>query len=518
MASVEDRARELEEREARVKAMGGAEQVRRQHESGKLTARERLDLLFDPGSFCELDTFVQHRCADFNMPQTYVAGDGVVTGHGTVNGRPVFAYSQDFTSVGGTVGEAHGRKIGKVIDLAMNSKVPLVGFCDSGGARIQEGIDALSGYGTILFRNSIASGVIPQITAVMGPAAGGAVYSPALTDWVFMVEKTSYMFITGPTVVKAVMGEDVTSQELGGPSVHSTKSGVAHFVCRDDAHAIDMIKRLLGYLPLSYDDMTPPVVDMGDDPRRLVTELDTVLPDDLHRTYDMKDIIRAIVDRGEFLETHENFARNIITCFARMDGRTAGVIANQPLHLAGCLDVDASDKVARFVRFCDCFNIPLLTIVDVPGYLPGKGQEHAGIIRHGAKILWAFAEATVPKVTLVVHKNYGGSYMALGSRDMGMDYVLAWPTAEIAVIGAEGAAAIIHRWEIREAADPELKRREKVEEYQKHFSNPYIAASRGLVDAVIQPRDSRTRIIEALRILRNKQEKRPAKKHGNIPV
>lgn len=517
MGFVEDRIRELEEKEAKAKAMGGAEQVRKQHESGKLTARERLGLLFDSGSFRELGMLVQHRCTDFDMPHTYVAGDGVVTGHGMVNGRPVFAYAQDFTSMGGTVGEAHGRKISKVIDLAMNSKLPLVGLCDSGGARIQEGIDALSGYAAVLFRNSIASGVIPQITAVMGPTAGGAVYSPALTDWVFMVEKTSYMFVTGPDVVKTVLGEDITHQELGGSSVHGTKTGVAHFVCADDAHAIDMIKQLLSYLPPNYETF-PPVVDLGDDPHRIEPALDTILPDDPQRAYDMKDILRAIVDRGEFLEPHQNFARNIITCFARMGGETVGIVASQPLHLAGCLDVDASDKATRFIRFCDCFNIPLLTIADVPGYLPGREQEHIGIIRHGAKLLWAYAEATVPKITLVVHKNYGGSYMALTGREMGMDYVLAWPTAEIAVMGAEGAAAIVHRREIREAPDPELKRREKIEEYREHFSNPYIAASRGLVDAIIQPRDSRPRIIDTLRILRNKREWRPPKKHGNMPV
>ncbi len=518
MGYVEGSAQELDKREAKVKAMGGAEQVQKQHNAKKMTARERLDLLFDKGSFCEIGMLVQHRSADFDMPKTYIAGDGVITGHGTVNGRPIFAYAQDFTSMGGTVGEAHARKIAKVIDMAMCDKVPLVGLCDSGGARIQEGIDALTGYAAILFRNSIASGVIPQITAVMGPTAGGAVYSPALTDWVFMVENTSCMFVTGPDVVKAVMGEDVDQQGLGGAMVHGKKTGVAHFVCSDDKQTIEMIKQLLGYLPLSYTDKNPPVVENDDDPHRTAPLLDKILPDNPQRAYDMKEIIQAIVDNGEFLETHRYFARNIITCFARMEGRTVGIIANQPLHMAGCLDVDASDKATRFIRFCDCFNIPIITFVDVPGYLPGTNQEHSGIIRHGAKLLWAYAEATVPKISMVIHKNYGGSYLALASREMGIDYVLAWPTAEIAVMGAEGAAAIIHRREINADSNPEAKRQEKIEEYRKHFSNPFIAASRGLVDDIIQPRFSRARIIDVLRILRNKDEVRPAKKHGNIPV
>ncbi len=518
MGYVEESAQELEKREARVRAMGGEDQVQKQHNAAKLTARERLDLLFDHGSFCEMDMLVQHRSIDFDMPQTYVASDGVITGHGMVNGRPLFAYAQDFTSMGGTVGEAHARKVAKIIDMAMCSRVPLVGLCDSGGARIQEGIDALTGYASILFRNSIASGVIPQITAVMGPTAGGAVYSPALTDWVFMVEKTSCMFVTGPDVVKAVMGEDISQQELGGALVHGTKTGVAHFVCPDDSQTIAMIKQLLSYLPLSYADKNPPVSINDDDPHRIAPSLDKALPDNPQRAYDMKEIIQTIVDKGEFLETHRHFARNIITCFARMEGRTVGLVANQPLYMAGCLDVDASDKATRFIRFCDCFNIPIITLVDVPGYLPGKSQEHSGIIRHGAKLLWAYAEATVPKITMVIHKNYGGSYMALAGREMGIDYVLAWPTAEIAVMGAEGAAAIIHRREIKSAPDSEKKRQEKIEEYRKHFSNPYIAASRGLVDAIIQPRFSRARIIDILRVLRDKSEVRPAKKHGNIPV
>ena len=518
MGYVEDSAKELEKKEAKVRAMGGVEQVQKQHNASKLTARERLDLLFDSGSFCEMGMLVQHRSTNYDMPHICVAGDGVITGHGMVNGRPVFAYAQDFTSMGGTVGEAHAMKIAKIIEMAMCSKVPLVGLCDSGGARIQEGIDALTGYASIMFHNSIASGVIPQITAVMGPTAGGAVYSPALTDWVFMVENTSSMFVTGPDVVKAVMGEDIKHQDLGGAQVHSTKTGVAHFVCPDDTATIRTIKELLSYLPLSYTDKNPPIVNTDDDPRRLVPSLDRILPDNPQQAYDMKKIIQAIVDKGEFLETHRNYARNIITCFARMEGRTVGIVANQPLYLAGCLDVDASDKATRFIRFCDCFNIPIITFVDVPGYLPGKNQEHSGIIRHGAKLLWAYAEATVPKISMIVHKIYGGSYIALASREMGIDYVLAWPTAEIAVMGAEGATAIIHRREIRNASNPEMKKQEKMEEYRKHFSNPYIAASRGLVDAIIQPRLSRVRIIDVLHILRDKNELRPDKKHGNIPV
>ena len=512
-----DRFKELAEREAREKGMGGAEQIQKQHKAGKLTARERLGLLFDPGSFREIDMFVHHRGIDFDMPQTFIAGDGVVTGHGTVNGRPVYAFSQDFTSMAGTLGEMHAKKICKVMDMALRSGVPIVGLNDSGGARIQEGVDALSGYGGIFFRNSCASGVIPQISAFIGPTAGGAVYSPAMTDWVFMVKKTSYMFITGPGVIKTVTGEEITSEELGGAMTHSTKSGVAHFACDSDAHAIEMIKELLSYLP-SNNMEDPPVVQPADNPARTDPALDAIIPDSPRQYYDMKDVIRSIVDDGHTFEPHERYAKNIIVCFARLNGRTVGIIANQPKVLAGCLDVNASDKATRFIRFCDAFNIPLLTIADVPGYLPGTEQEWSGIIRHGAKLLWCYSEATVPKITLITRKDYGGSYLAMCSRDLGADYVLAWPTAEIAVMGAEGAAGIIHRREIMEAADPEAKQVEKIKEYRELFANPYIAAARGLVDAVILPQDTRPRIIEALELLKTKRESRPPKKHGNIPV
>jgi len=517
MATVFDRLQELKERTEKIKAQGGTKQIEKQHQAGKLTARERLERLFDPGSFHELDMFISHRCNHFDMPETSIPAEGVVTGYGTVNGRQVCAYSQDFTSRGGTLGEMHARKICKVMDLAVRNSMPVVGINDSGGARIQEGVDALSGYGSIFFRNSCASGVIPQISAIMGPAAGGAVYSPALTDWIFMVKKTSHMFITGPDVIRAATGEEVNFEELGGAMVHSTKSGVAHFACDSDAHAIDTIKELLGYLPSSWKEQ-PPVIDTGDDPSRITSDLDSIIPDNSSKSYDMKDIIRSIVDRGAFLEPHARFAQNMIVCFARMDGRTVGIIANQPRFLAGSLDVNAADKATRFIRFCDAFNIPLVTISDVPGYLPGTEQEWLGIIRHGAKLLWCYSEATVPKVTLIVRKAYGGAYLAMCARELGADMVFAWPTAEIAVMGAEGAANIIHRREIAEAADHGTKLQEKVEEYQNLFYNPYVAASRGYVDEVILPRDTRPKLIAALKLLSTKQEERPSRKHGNIPV
>jgi len=517
MATVFDRLKELREREEKEKASGGPKQIEKQHQAGKLTARERLDLLFDPGSFCELDMFVRHRCTDFDMQKAFIAAEGVVTGYGTVNGRPVCAYSQDFTSRGGTLGEMHAKKIWKVMDVAMRMGVPVIGLNDSGGARIQEGVDALSGYGGIFFRNSCASGVIPQISAIMGPTAGGAVYSPAMTDWLFMVEKTSYMFITGPDVIKTVSGEEIDFESLGGAAVHNVKSGVAHFACKSDNHAIEMIKELLSYLP-SNNMEDSPILDTGDDPNRIAPDLDTIVPDSARQSYDMKDVIRSIVDNGTVLEPHSLYAENMIVCFARMNGRTVGIIANQPLFIAGSLDVNASDKATRFIRFCDAFNIPLLTLVDVPGYLPGTDQEWSGIIRHGAKLLWCYSEATVPKITLIVRKAYGGAYLAMCAKELGADMVFAWPTAEIAVMGAEGAANIIHRREISEAADPEAKLQEKIQEYADLFYNPYIAASRGLVDEVIMPSETRPKIITALDFLSSKRETRPPKKHGNIPV
>ncbi|MGQ9545793.1 MAG: acyl-CoA carboxylase subunit beta [Dehalococcoidia bacterium] len=512
-----DRFEELKDRERKIKALGGAERVEKQHESGKLTARERLDLLFDPGSFQELDLFVEHRAALFGMDKVVVPAEGVVTGYGTVNGRPVCAFSQDFTSMGGTLGEMHAKKICKVMDLATKCGIPIVGFNDSGGARIQEGVDALSGYGQIFFRNSAASGVIPQISAIMGPAAGGAVYSPAMTDWVFMTNGTSYMHITGPAVIKQATGEEITSEELGGAMAHATKSGVCHFVCDSDEQAIELIKKLLSYLP-SNNMENPPLVEPRDDPNRVDSALDSITPDDANTPYNMRDVIQSVVDNGEILEPHFYYAPNAIICFARLNGRTVGIIANQPMHLAGCLDVNASDKITRFIRFCDAFNIPLLTIADVPGYLPGKEQEWLGIIRHGAKVLWAYSEATVPKITLIVRKDYGGAYLAMCSKDLGADFVFAWPTAEIAVMGAEGATPVIFRKEIEAAPDPKAKEKEKIKEYRDLLYNPYIAASRGYVDEVIRPRESRPKIIRALELLSTKRETRPPKKHGNIPV
>jgi len=517
MARISDRLKELIDREKKMKALGGLERVEKQHKSGKLTARERLELLFDHDSFHELDLFVQHRATLFGMDEVIVPAEGVVTGYGMVNGRPVCAFSQDFTSMGGSLGEMHAKKICKVMDLAMKCGVPIVGFNDSGGARIQEGVDALSGYGQIFFRNSAASGVIPQISAVMGPTAGGAVYSPAMTDWVFMVKGTSYMHITGPAVIKQVTGEEITSEELGGAISHATRSGVCHFACDSDAQAIELIKKFLSYLPSSNRE-SPPLTEPTDDPDRIDPALDTVIPGEPNKVYNMRDVIKSIVDNGEILEPHFHYAQNAIICFARLNGRTIGIIANQSMHLAGCLDVNASDKITRFIRFCDAFNIPMLTIADVPGYLPGKDQEWLGIIRHGAKLLWAYSEATVPKITLVTRKDYGGSYLAMCSKDLGADFVFAWPTAEIAVMGAEGATPIIFRKEIEGAPDPEAKQREKIQEYRNLLYNPYIAASRGYVDEVILPRESRPKIIKALELLSTKKETRPPKKHGNIPV
>lgn len=509
---MEDKLGELNRREAAVREGGG-----KQREPGKLTARERLGLFFDPGSFQEMDLFVQHRCVNFGMDGIDIPADGVITGHGRVNGRTVCAYAQDFTARGGSLGEMHARKIARLMDLALRTGVPVVGLIDSGGARIQEGINALDGYGQIFFRNSCASGVIPQISAIMGPAAGGAVYSPAMTDFVFMVKNTSRMYITGPSVIKAVTGEEIGDEELGGAMTHNTKSGVAHFAADSDQQALQEIKRLLGYLPSSCREK-PPYVSTGDSPERAEAALDGIIPDNPQQAYDMKKVIQAIVDGGEFMEPSRQYARNLITCFARLNGHAVGIIANQPSVLAGCLDINASDKATRFIRFCDAFNIPLLTIADVPGFLPGSQQEWGGIIRHGAKLLWCYAEATVPKITLTTRKAYGGAYIAMCSQSLGADCTLAWPQAEIAVMGAEGAAAIIHRKEIQAAADPAAREKEKIAEYRELFYNPYVAARMGYVNAVIPPRDTRPRIIAALEALLDKQETRPARKHGNIPM
>jgi acetyl-CoA carboxylase carboxyltransferase component len=517
MKTVAQKIQELREKEAQIKAMGGAKAVEKQHASGKLTARERLDLFFDPGTFRETDIFVKHRCVNFGMEKVEIPADGVVTGFGRVNGRPVFAFSQDFTARAGSLGEMHSRKICKVMDLALKAGVPFVGFNDSGGARIQEGVDSLSGYGQIFYRNAVASGVIPQISAIMGPTAGGAVYSPAMTDFIFMVKNTSYMFITGPDVIKSVTGEEITFEDLGGALAHNIKSGVAHFACESDADAIEQIKRLLSFLPNNNME-DPPVIPCTDPVQREEPALDSIVPDSPRASYDMHDVIRAIVDDGDIFEPHHLYAQNMLVCLARLNGRPIGIIANQPKVLAGCLDVDAADKATRFIRFCDAFNLPLLTIADVPGYLPGSDQEWRGIIRHGAKLLWCYSEATVPKLTLVTRKDYGGSYLAMCSRDLGADMVLAWPTAEIAVMGAEGAANVIFRKEIKEAPDPEAKRLEIIANYQNLLYNPYIAASRGFVDQIILPRETRPRLIEALETMCTKRETLPPKKHGNIPV
>ncbi|MCB5224600.1 MAG: carboxyl transferase domain-containing protein [Candidatus Cloacimonadaceae bacterium] len=516
MLTTRDAIQKLLDKEQKVLQMGGAKAVEKQKSGGKLTARERLDLLFDPGTFRELDMFVEHRCDNFGMKKVEIASDGVITGHGLVDGRPVFAFSQDFTSRGGSLGEMHAAKICKIMDMALKSGVPLVGIQDSGGARIQEGVDSLKGYGDIFFRNSRASGVIPQITAIMGPCAGGAVYSPAMTDFVFMVKKTSFMFITGPDVIRAVTGEETTQEELGGAMTHNSKSGNAHFACENDEDAIQQIKALLSFLPGNNME-DPPRAESADEPWRLCPNLDTIIPDSPKESYSMHEVIRSVLDDGQFFEPHLYYAQNIIVGFGRLNGRVVGVVANQPKVLAGCLDIDASDKATRFIRFCDAFNIPLLTFVDVPGYLPGRDQEWNGIIRHGAKLLWCYSEATVPKLTVVTRKNYGGSYIAMSSRHLGADMVFAWPSAEIAVMGAQGAANIIFRKEIQAAEDQNAKRAELIANYEEEFNNPYVAASRGYIDAVILPSETRKRLIDALEILSSKSESLPPKKHGNIP-
>ena len=517
MQTTQESIQILLDKEKKIMQMGGEKAVAKQQAKGKLTARERLDLLFDAGTFRELDMFVSHRCDNFGMKDIDIPSDGVVTGHGLVNGRPVFAFSQDFTARGGSLGEMHAAKICKVMDMALKSGVPCIGINDSGGARIQEGVDALKGYGDIFFRNSRASGVIPQITAVMGPCAGGAVYSPAMTDFVFMVKKTSFMFITGPDVIRAVTGEVTTQEELGGAMTHNSKSGNAHFACESDADAIEQIKTLLSYLPANNME-DPPRTECHDDPWRDCPELNTIIPDSPKESYDMRDVIKSVVDDGIFFEPHFFYAQNILVGFARLNGRSIGIVGNQPTVLAGCLDINASDKATRFIRFCDAFNIPLVTFVDVPGYLPGADQEFAGIIRHGAKLLWCYSEATVPKLTVVTRKDYGGSYIAMSSRHLGADMVFAWPSAEIAVMGAQGAANIIFRREMAAAEDQSAKREELIADYEERFNNPYVAASRGYVDAVILPSETRKRLIDALEITSTKSESLPPKKHGNMPA
>ncbi|MPZ27347.1 MAG: methylmalonyl-CoA carboxyltransferase [Micromonosporaceae bacterium] len=498
---------------------GSARAVEKQHARGKQTARERIDLLLDPGSFVELDELARHRSTNFGLADTRPYGDGVVTGYGTVDGRPVVVFSQDFTVFGGSLGEVFGEKIVKVMDLAMRTGCPVIGINDSGGARIQEGVVALGLYAEIFYRNTRASGVIPQISLVMGPCAGGAVYSPAITDFTVMVDQTSHMFITGPDVIKTVTGEDIGFEELGGARTHNTRSGNAHYLATDEADAIDWVKVLLSYLPSNNRD-TPPTFDTSAElaPTDLDQALDTLIPDSPSQPYDMHSVIETVLDDREFLEIQPLFAPNIVTGFGRVEGHSIGVVANQPMHLAGTLDIDASEKAARFVRTCDAFNIPVLTFVDVPGFLPGTAQEWGGIIRRGAKLLYAYAEATVPKVTVITRKAYGGAYDVMGSKHLGADLNFAWPTAQIAVMGAQGAVNILHRAELAAAADPEAERAKRITEYEDALANPYIAAERGYVDAVIRPSETRPHVTRALRALRNKRDSLPPKKHGNIPL
>ncbi|NLO47073.1 MAG: methylmalonyl-CoA carboxyltransferase [Clostridiales bacterium] len=507
----------LREKRAKIHAGGGEKGIREQHKRGKLTARERLDILFDEGSFVELDTFVKHRSTDFGMDKKEIPGDGVVTGYGRVCGRMVYAYAQDFTAQGGSLGEYHAEKIVKVQDYAMTNGCPIVGLMDSGGARIQEGVNSLNGFAKIFYRNTIASGVIPQISAIMGPCAGGAVYSPAITDFIFMTDKTSNMFITGPNVIKTVTGEEVTTEALGGATVHNEKSGVAHFISKDDRSCIEDIKRLLSFLP-SNNLEKPPIFPCTDDINKAVPELNAVVPENPNKAYDMYRVIMGIADNGEIMDVQPLYALNIITCFIRVGGKTVGVIASQPKFLAGCLDVNASDKAARFIRRCDAFNIPMLTLVDVPGFLPGTGQEYDGIIRHGAKMLYAYSEATVPKISIVTRKAYGGAYIAMCSKGLGADLAYAWPTAEIAVMGAEGAANIIFKKEIEASANPQEALQARINEYEDKFSGPYKAAEMGYIDDVIEPQESRIRVVNALDILSGKRQSLPPKKHGNIPL
>ena len=513
----ESRIEQLRALKAQARMGGGEERIGRQHDQGKLTARERLDLLLDKGSFHEIDMFVTHRAHDFGMDAKKFLSDSVVTGWGTIDGRLVYVFSQDFTVFGGSLSQVHSEKICKIIDMAIKNGAPLIGLNDSGGARIQEGVVSLGGYADIFLRNTLASGVIPQLSAIMGPCAGGAVYSPALTDFIFMVKNSSYMFVTGPDVVKTVTHEEVSFEDLGGATVHAEVSGVCHYVAESEADCLFLMRMLLGYLPQNNME-DPPFVESSDDPLRFEPALDAVVPDSPNKPYDMCEVIYMVVDEGDFLEIQATYAPNIVVGFARLGGHSVGIVANQPAHLAGVLDINAADKAGRFVRFCDCFNVPLITLVDVPGFLPGTTQEHGGIIRHGAKLLYAFCEATVPKITLITRKAYGGAYDVMNSKHIRADVNLAWPTAEIAVMGPEGAVNIVFRKEIAEAADAEARKVELVQEYRDTFANPYVAAGRGYVDDVIEPHETRARLINALEMLANKRDANPAKKHGNIPL
>lgn len=512
-----DKVKELRKRKAEAQKGGGEERIEKQHDKGKLTARERLNLLFDKGTFEEIDMLVEHRSSNFGLENKKFPGDGVVTGFGLVNGRKVFAFSQDFTVFGGSLSEAHAEKIVKIMDLAMKTGAPIIGLNDSGGARIQEGVVSLGGYADIFLRNTLASGVIPQISAILGPCAGGAVYSPAITDFTFMVKNTSYMFVTGPNVVKTVTHEEVSSEELGGAMTHATKSGVAHFACDNEVNAIEGIKTLLGFVPQNNME-DPPREETGDPIDRIEDDLDTLVPESPNKPYDMHEVITRIVDNGNFFEVHEEYAQNILVGFARLDGQSIGIVANQPAVLAGVLDIDSAIKGARFVRFCDAFNIPLVVFEDVPGFLPGTEQEWRGIIKHGAKLLYAFSEATVPKVTVITRKAYGGAYDVMNSKHIRGDMNFAWPTAEIAVMGPKGAVEVIFRREIAGSDDPEKTTEKRTKEFRDKFANPYIAAQRGFIDDIIEPHQTRLRLIRALRMLENKVDSNPRKKHGNIPL
>lgn len=509
----------LDAMRARTRLGGGIDKIEKQHKGGKLTARERIELLLDPGSFREMDAFVTQRARDFGMdkPENQFMGDSVVTGWGTIDGRLMYVYSQDFTVMGGSLSEVHSEKIVKIMEMAMKVGSPVIGLNDSGGARIQEGVVSLGGYADIFLQNTLASGVIPQISAIMGPCAGGAVYSPALTDFIFMVKGTSYMFVTGPDVVKSVTHEDVSFEDLGGASIHSTTSGVCHVASDSESDCFFMLRELLGYIPQNNME-DPPFRASKDDPLRTDSALDTLIPDNPNKPYDIKEVIRSVVDESHFFEIHEHFAMNVVVGFARLGGHSVGIVANQPAVLAGVLDIDASEKAARFIRFCDCFNIPIITFEDVPGFMPGTKQEHGGIIRAGAKLLYAYCEATVPKITIITRKAYGGAYDVMSSKHIRGDLNLAWPTAEIAVMGPDGAVSIIFRRELAEAVDPVARKAELVAMYREKFANPYVAASRGYIDDVIAPSETRPRLINALEMLRNKRDSNPPKKHGNIPL
>ena len=514
---MKDKINELKEKREKISQGGGPKRIEKQHNKGKLTARERIDKLFDDGSFQEIGMFVEHHSQDLGMDEKEIPADGVITGQGTINGRSVYVYAQDFTTMGGSLGEMHAKKICRVMDLAKKAGAPFISLLDSGGARIQEGVNSLKGYGEIFRRNTDNSGVIPQISVILGPCAGGAVYSPAITDFVFMVDHTSKMFITGPQVVKSVTGEEVSAEELGGGSTHNQVSGVAHFLADNEERSFEQIKRLISFIPNNNLE-GPSVKETNDSPERIEEDIQDIVPINPNKAYDVRDVINKVVDDQDFFEVHKYFAKNIVVGFARLNGRSVGIIANQPNFKAGTLDIDSSDKAARFIRFCDSFNIPIVSLVDVPGYLPGVEQEYGGVIRHGAKLLYAYSEATVPTVTLILRKAYGGAYIAMNSRHLGADYVFAWPNAEIAVMGPKGAANVIFRREIKNVDDPNQKRQEKIDEYRESLANPYQAASEGYVDDVIDPRNTRPRIIMALESVISKQESKPNKKHGNIPL